>query len=104
MGATVCPSCSNLLVISRVGSNAEPAHQGKNRFECRTCPFQYILDKRYFERKKLKRKEVEDVVGGRDAWENVDKTDGMSNLVSDCYAVLLLTFCYRSPMPEREVW
>lgn len=25
----------------------------------------------------MKRKEVEDVMGGKDAWENVDKADGM---------------------------
>lgn len=24
----------------------------------------------------MKRKEVEDVIGGKDAWENVDKADG----------------------------
>ena len=24
----------------------------------------------------MKRKEVEDVIGGKDAWENVDKMDG----------------------------
>ena len=26
----------------------------------------------------MKRKEVEDVMGGKDAWANVDKTDGMT--------------------------
>ena len=26
----------------------------------------------------MKRKEVEDVMGGKEAWGNVDKTDGMS--------------------------
>ena len=29
----------------------------------------------------MKRKEVEDVMGGKDAWANVDKTDGMNFLV-----------------------
>jgi len=33
-----------------------------------------ILDKRYFERKMMKQKEVEDVLGGADSWQNVDKT------------------------------
>lgn len=49
-----------------------------NRFECRTCPYQMILDKRYFERKFMKSKEVEDVLGGADSWKNVDKTEGRS--------------------------
>jgi DNA-directed RNA polymerase III subunit RPC11 len=34
-----------------------------------------ILDKRYFERKMMKSKEVEDVLGGADSWKNVDKTE-----------------------------
>lgn len=34
-----------------------------------------ILDKRYFERKFMKSKEVEDVLGGADSWKNVDKTE-----------------------------
>ena len=29
----------------------------------------------------MKRKEVEDVMGGANAWENVDKADGMCHLV-----------------------
>ena len=29
----------------------------------------------------MKRKEVEDVMGGANAWENVDKADGMFDLV-----------------------
>ncbi len=35
------------------------------------------MKKAYFERKHMKRKEVEDVMGGAQAWENVDKTEGM---------------------------
>lgn len=31
----------------------------------------------------LKPKEVEDIVGGRDAWENVDKIDGKH--IQSCY-------------------
>lgn len=30
----------------------------------------------------MKRKEVEDVMGGANAWENVDKADGMFDLLS----------------------
>lgn len=33
------------------------------------------LDKRYYERKKMKSKEVEDVLGGAESWKNVDKTE-----------------------------
>lgn len=37
-----------------------------------------ILDKRYYERKPMKSKEVEDVLGGADSWKNVDKTESQS--------------------------
>lgn len=49
---------------------------GQNKLECRTCPYQFAIERRYYERKEMKRKEVEDVMGGKDAWANVDKTDG----------------------------
>ena len=51
-------------------------HAGKNRFECRTCPYQMVLDRRYYERKDFEFKNTEDVLGGAGAWENVDKTEG----------------------------
>lgn len=42
-----------------------------------------ILDKRYFERKFMKSKEVEDVLGGADSWKNVDKTEGQSTCLEE---------------------
>lgn len=55
---------------------SDQAHAGKNRFECRTCPYQMILDRRYYERKNMETKGAEDVLGGADSWKNVDKTEG----------------------------
>lgn len=49
---------------------------GVNKFECRTCPYQYILDKAYYERTPMKRKEVADVMGGKDEWANADSMEG----------------------------
>ncbi|KAL1955332.1 hypothetical protein VTO42DRAFT_8672 [Malbranchea cinnamomea] len=71
MPLTFCPNCSNALTISR----APPSSQyplGVNRFECRTCPYQYVLDRTYYERTEMKRKEVADVLGGKDEWANAD--------------------------------
>ncbi|KAI4134989.1 MAG: hypothetical protein LQ347_001048 [Umbilicaria vellea] len=69
-----CPCCSNSLTVSRSAPNdAFPI--GQNRLECRTCPYQFLINQRYYERKEMKRKEVEDVMGGKDAWANVDNTD-----------------------------
>lgn len=60
---------------------SDQVHAGKNRFECRTCPYQMILDRRYYERKNMDVKAAEDVLGGADSWKNVDKTEGKWNVV-----------------------
>mmetsp|Transcript_13543 Transcript_13543/g.20337 ORF Transcript_13543/g.20337 Transcript_13543/m.20337 type:complete len:106 (+) Transcript_13543:35-352(+) len=62
-----CPVCSNILLI-------EEGMQGM-RFCCPTCPFRHNITKTYTNDVKLKRKEVDDVLGGADAWENVDRTE-----------------------------
>ncbi|GAT21585.1 sphingosine kinase [Aspergillus luchuensis] len=61
----------NALTISR----AEPTTRhplGVNRFECRTCPYQYALDQSWFEKTPMKQKEVEDVFGGKEEFANAD--------------------------------
>ncbi|KAI9817717.1 MAG: RNA polymerase III C11 subunit [Phylliscum demangeonii] len=69
-----CPACANVLTVSRAPAS-ERFPDGANRLECRTCPYQFIIEKRYFERRMVKRKEVEDVMGGPGAWDNVDQTE-----------------------------
>lgn len=71
----VCPACANMLMVSRTAPTDEHP-SGANRLECRTCPYQFIIQKTYFERRYIKRKEVEDVMGGPGAWDNVDQTEG----------------------------
>ncbi|KAF1816521.1 hypothetical protein P152DRAFT_470534 [Eremomyces bilateralis CBS 781.70] len=73
-----CPLCSNLLRVSQTPTSALPSgdpSQDRNRFECRTCTYQRVIDRRYYERTPMKRKEVDDVVGGADRWDNADKTE-----------------------------
>lgn len=68
-----------MLTISRIpdlGLSEDMDQVGKNRFECRSCPYQFVLNKRFYERKNMKRKEVEDVMGGAGTWDNVDRTTG----------------------------
>lgn len=71
----VCPSCSNVLTVSPVPALAATGDdpEGDNRLECRTCPYQYVLKKRYYERKTFTRTEREDVFGGPGAWDNAQK-------------------------------
>jgi len=64
-----CPQCSNSLAVSRSPTT------GTNRLECRTCPYEFILTRKYYERKAMRRKEVDDVMGGEGAWDNVDQTE-----------------------------
>jgi len=73
-----CPSCSNVLTVSPVPATVSPSDPtadatGLNRLECLTCPYQYLLTKRYYERKTFTRPEREDVFGGPGAWDNAQK-------------------------------
>ncbi len=63
-----CPTCANLLLI-------EKTHAAAFRFFCKTCPYVFLVT-RPFEKplSTLTKKEVDDVLGGREAWEHVDQT------------------------------
>jgi DNA-directed RNA polymerase III subunit RPC11 len=69
----VCPSCSNVLTVSTTTVDSSSEGGPSNRLECLTCPYQYILTKRFYERKTFMRKEREDVFGGPGAWDNAQK-------------------------------
>lgn len=71
-----------MLRVSKVlpGDPTTEMNVDQNCFECLTCPYQFVINKRYYERKYMKRKEAEDILGGKDAWKNVDQTDGMTVL------------------------
>ncbi|KAG7876607.1 hypothetical protein KL905_005333 [Ogataea polymorpha] len=48
---------------------------GSNSFTCPTCPYEFPIDGiLIYERKELPRKQVDDVLGGEGAWDNVDQT------------------------------
>lgn len=60
-------------------TSSDHATAGHQRFECRTCPYQMVLNRKYYERKPMERKAVEDILGGQDSWKNVDRTEGMAH-------------------------
>jgi len=62
-----CPSCGNLVLVQ--------SNQQENQFFCQTCPYQFAITRPYKNETKLKRKEVDDVLGGEEGWKNVDSTD-----------------------------
>jgi hypothetical protein len=49
---------------------------GKLRFTCLTCPYVHNIEHPIQKKTYLNMKEIDDVIGGDDAWENVDKTIG----------------------------
>jgi DNA-directed RNA polymerase subunit M/transcription elongation factor TFIIS len=93
-----CPTCSNMLRVSKVppGDPTIDDYVGQNRFECLTCPYHFVINKRYYERKYLKKKEVEDILGGKGAWDNVDKTQGQ------CLLLLILVLVLTSPQSNVQ--
>ena len=62
-----CPTCSNILLIEKTSNDF--------RFYCKTCPYIYKIEEKLNVKMNLERKEIDDVLGGKDAWENVDQTD-----------------------------
>ncbi|GAA99802.1 uncharacterized protein L969DRAFT_84147 [Mixia osmundae IAM 14324] len=60
-----CPTCANLLIV-------QTSEQSTNCFGCPTCPYLYPIKRKYYDPKPQKRKQVDDVLGGEDAWKNVD--------------------------------
>ena len=56
---------------------------------CPTCPYKWVIAQRISMRTHLKRKEVDDVLGGKDSWANVDVVDGESLSRFGCAISLL---------------
>jgi len=63
-----CPTCANILEV-------EEGRSASYRFSCSTCPYVYNITKRISNRTYTTLKEVDDVLGGAAAWENVDSTE-----------------------------
>ncbi|XP_013925728.1 PREDICTED: DNA-directed RNA polymerase III subunit RPC10 [Thamnophis sirtalis] len=61
-----CPACGNVLVAEE-GARC-------HRFACTTCPYVRNVTRKVTSRRYPKLKEVDDVLGGAAAWENVDST------------------------------
>lgn len=50
------------------------------RFFCQTCPYLFQINEKVEKKVPLQRKQVDDVLGGDEAWENVDQTESASLL------------------------
>ncbi|GAB5360728.1 hypothetical protein AAMO2058_000652300 [Amorphochlora amoebiformis] len=68
-GMKFCPTCSNFLLIEEM--------RGKYRYFCQTCPYIDDIKSTLRDRTYMKKKEVDDVLGGEDAWKNADKCQAL---------------------------
>ncbi|KAM6379261.1 DNA-directed RNA polymerase III subunit RPC10 isoform 2-T2 [Pluvialis apricaria] len=87
-----CPACGNVLV----------AEEGPrcHRFACTTCPYVRNVTRKVTSRKYPRLKEVDDVLGGAAAWENVDSTadpDALGRRAHD-HLLQMLQPAVRAPM------
>uniref|UniRef100_A0A6U5GW28 DNA-directed RNA polymerase subunit n=1 Tax=Calcidiscus leptoporus TaxID=127549 RepID=A0A6U5GW28_9EUKA len=62
-----CPTCANMLQLE--------SRDGNMHFVCPTCSYLYRLKAKVSTDVLLSRKEVDDVLGGAEAWKNADQTD-----------------------------
>ena len=62
-----CPTCGNLLLIEKTLADF--------RFFCKTCPYVFILEGKIEKTMLLERKEVDDVLGGAEAWKDADQVE-----------------------------
>ncbi|PVU85391.1 hypothetical protein BB560_007037 [Smittium megazygosporum] len=68
-----CPSCCNLLLIK-----PDAGAKGESCFVCQTCPYMFPIQRPLVTRTVLKRKQIDDVLGGANAWQNVDSIQSKS--------------------------
>lgn len=61
-----CPTCSNILLTEQTLEDF--------RFFCRTCPYIYRINAKFENKMNLQRKEVDDVLGGAEAWSDAHAT------------------------------
>jgi hypothetical protein len=52
----------------------------RNEFFCQACPYTAPVTRKYVSKKAFKTKQVDDILGGKEGWENVDSTEGMYEL------------------------
>lgn len=80
-----CPLCGGLLIINNENDSSA--------FTCKSCVYTFpIKDKSYSARVELTRKKVDDVLGGEDAWKNVDSTEGKTLLFQTIFFIFPFIF------------
>ena len=84
---TFCPTCGNVLSLERetdddarlraeIATSPSPrsGSGGGVRLRCASCPYAYEVTSGVKQRVEHAKKTLDDVLGGEEAWKNVDKT------------------------------
>ena len=73
---TFCPTCGNVLLLDAdaSGSHASSSSSCAVRLTCNACDYAYDVTRGVKQKVAHRRKRVDDVLGGDDAWKNVDRT------------------------------
>ena len=83
---TFCPTCGNVLSLERETDDdarlraeisTSPSRcfgSGGVRLRCASCPYAYEVTNGVKQRVEHAKKTLDDVLGGEEAWKNVDKT------------------------------
>ena len=74
-GPSTYSASSSSASSSSSSSYSAAGGGGGVRFYCQTCPYVQRITGRIEKRLPLARKKVDDVLGGEDAWKNVDQTE-----------------------------
>ncbi len=64
-----CPTCGNLLLIDKNFS--------VYRYACKTCPYTFNISKNLKSYAYYEKKKTDPVLGGKEAWENVNQIDAL---------------------------
>ena len=64
-----CPTCGNLLLIEK--------NVATFRYFCKTCPYIFNINQTIKNVQKFTNKEQDAILGGKEAWANVAKTDAV---------------------------
>jgi hypothetical protein len=84
-GTNVCSGNHLTIRRNQLTSSENPeSDEWGHSFICRTCPYEFIVNKEYYNRRYSKVKEVDDIMGGAAAWQNVDQTTGILSFRRCC--------------------
>ena len=89
MTRVFCAVCGNLLLVEQ---------NERLYLYCQACPYRFRLERPFTSSQTFERKQVDDVLGGAEAWKNVDQTDGTSSCYHASCPILIIMFSDMSQM------